>query len=109
MSAEPAGTPPHEIALREDRTLRLLHDDAEDVVEIVSDEGTIELRVRLTPQGPVLEMDAVRLKLKASENVDVECRNFRVRAQRGVDLDGKDVRVTGDGDVRVTGKMIYLN
>jgi hypothetical protein len=83
---------------------------AEDVVEVRAGSGALELRVRLTPDGPVLEMDAVQLKLRASENVDVECRNFRVRARRGVDLDGKgDVRVNGDGDVRVTGRMIHLN
>ena len=106
MPADPA---PQEVVLRGDRTLRLLDAAGEDVVEVRSASGALELRVRLTDAGPVLELDAVSLKLRASETVDVECRTFKVAA-RGVDIDGKgDVRVNGDGDVRVTGKMIYLN
>ena len=76
------------------------------------------MRIRLTPEGPVLQMESVRLSLKAAENVNVDCKNFEVRASEGVDVhsDGgmrlsgqADVRVDSAGNVIVKGEMIYLN
>ena len=39
---------------------------SEELVEIRAASGQVELRIRLTEQGPVLHMEAVRLKLKAT-------------------------------------------
>lgn len=89
-----------------------------DLVEIHANGGQLELRIRLTPDGPVLQMESVRISLKAAENVDVNCKNFEVRATESVDLhsDGgmrlsgqADVKIDSAGNVIVKGEMIYLN
>ena len=80
--------------------------------------GLLDLRVRMTPQGAVLQMESVRISLKAVEAVDVECKSFAVNATESLDLrSGGGMHVSGDADVRVDacgevhvkGKMIYLN
>jgi uncharacterized protein (DUF2345 family) len=78
----------------------------------------LELRIKLTEQGPVLQMESVRLQLRASESVEVETKQFTVKAEESatiqsggeVRLAGEaDVRVDANGEVHVKGKMIYLN
>ena len=78
----------------------------------------LELRIKMTEQGPVLQMESVRLQLKATESVDIETKQFNVRAEESVSVESKgdlklsgeaDVRVDANGEVHVKGKMIYLN
>ena len=98
------------VPLRRGRTLTLAPAGDDDLVEIRSSSGTLELRIRITEQGPVLEVETVRLSLRASESIDVDTKDFTVRAAGEIALTGKaDVRVGADGDVHVTGETIYLN
>ena len=84
------------------RTLALAPDGDEDLVEIRSASGAVEIRLRVTEEGPILEVEGVRLSLRAARSVDVECEEFNVSA------DG-DITLAGGGDVRVTGETIHLN
>ncbi|HEY1816986.1 MAG TPA: hypothetical protein VGG74_31775 [Kofleriaceae bacterium] len=102
-----------EVYLPGGRTLTV----AGEVVEIKSGSGMLELRIRLTDQGPVLQMESVRLELKATESVAIESKRVEIKATEELALSGKqvevdaeeDVHVEGKGDVRVIGKMIHLN
>ena len=107
---EPIRPPAAEVPLREGRRLTIASVGRDETVEIRSASGNLELRIRLTEDGPVLEMESVRLVLRAEESVDVETRDFNVKAAAGIKLEGKaDVLVNADGEVRVTGEMIHLN
>jgi len=103
------------LELREGRTLSVTEGD---LVEVRAASGQLELRIRMTDDGPVLELESVRLMLKATESVDVECEDFNVNAQRSVGIAAQseitisgaaDVRVDAEGEVHVTGEIIHLN
>lgn len=103
------------LELREGRTVSVL--DGE-LVEVRAASGRLELRIRMTDDGPVLELESVRLMLTAAESIDVDCEDFNVNAQRSVGIasqgeiavSGKaDVRVDAEGEVHVTGETIHLN
>lgn len=103
------------LELPEGRTLEVTEGD---LVEVRAASGQLELRIRLTEDGPVLELESVRLKLTAAESVDVECEDFNVTArssvgiaaQSAISVSGKaDVRVDAEGEVHVTGEIIHLN
>lgn len=106
-----------EVYLREGRKLILSEQGADQLVEIRNESGMLEVRILLTEQGPVLQMESARLSLKASELVEIESKRVEIRATETLDLDAdeisvhgdKDVNVTADNDVRVVGKMIWLN
>jgi hypothetical protein len=99
-----------EIYLREGRTLSVEQSGTEDLVEIRSSSGQVELRIKLTEDGPVLQMESARLSLKASEAVEIESKRVEIRATESVKLASKDeVKVEAEGDVRVNGKTIWLN
>ncbi|HVV83108.1 MAG TPA: hypothetical protein VHE35_08505 [Kofleriaceae bacterium] len=107
-----------EVYLREGRTLTVSSEGAEELVEIRAASGQVEVRIRLTEQGPVLQLEAVRMKLKAAEAVEVETKQFSVKAEQSVALasDGEltvtstgETRIEAEGDVRVVGKTIHLN
>ena len=67
-------------------------------------------RIKLTEDGPVLQMESVRLQLKASEAVEIESKRVEIRASETVQIASKDeVKVDAEGDVRVNGKTIWLN
>ena len=62
-----------ELYLREGRTLSVKQEGGQDLVEIRSASGMVEVRIKLTEEGPVLQMEAARLQLKATEaSRDVE-------------------------------------
>jgi hypothetical protein len=88
-----------------------------DLVEIKSSSGMVELRVRLTDQGLVLQMESARLQLKATESLEIESKRVEIKATEELALIGNEVNVEGEadvnvdakGEVRVVGKMIHLN
>lgn len=91
------------------RTLVLAPVGEDDLIEVRAPSGTVEIRLRITDDGPVLELESVRLSLRAARSVDVEASEFNVSADE-ISLTGKaDVRIDADGDVVVTGETIRLN
>jgi hypothetical protein len=106
-----------EVYLRDGRRLVLSEQGADQLVEIRNESGMLEVRIRLTEEGPVLQMESARLSLKASESVEIESKRVEIKASETLELEGeqvsvhaeKDASVTADEDVRVVGRMIYLN
>lgn len=99
-----------EIYLREGRTLSIEEAGADELVEIRSSSGQVELRIKLTEDGPVLQMESVRLQIKASEAIEIESKRVEIKATETLQLaSDNEVKVDAEGEVRVNGKMIYLN
>jgi hypothetical protein len=110
-------TDEREVFLRDGRKLVVMDQGTDQLVEIRSESGMLELRITLTPQGPVLQMESVRLQLKATESVEIESQRVEIKGTERVDVSGGQIKVAGEedvsvdakGEVRVVGKMIYLN
>lgn len=99
-----------EVYLRDGRTLSVEDGGAEDLVEIRSSSGQVEVRIRLTEDGPVLQMESARLQLRATEAVEIASKRIEIKATESLALtSGNEVKVDAEGEVRVNGKMIYLN
>lgn len=106
-----------ELYLRDGKKLVISEAGQDQLVEIRDAAGTLELRIKLTEDGPVLQMDSVRLQLKASESVSIESPKVEIKGSEQLELTGGEVHVQGEqevkvdstGDVRVVGKMIWLN
>lgn len=99
-----------ELYLREGRTLTIEHAGSDELVEIRGSSGQLELRIRLTEDGPVLQMESVRLHLKASEAVEIESKRVEIKATEAVQVSsGNEIKVEGEGEVRVVGEKIHLN
>jgi len=88
--------------LRHGRTVTVEPAGRDEVLEVRSASGVVELRVKLTDDGVVLQLEGARISLKATESVDVECKNFNVSAHADMHLQAK-------GDVHVDGQIIHLN
>jgi phage gp45-like len=109
-------TSEREVFLRDGKRLVVSDQGADQVVEIRNESGMLEVRIKLTDEGPILQMEGARLSLKATESVEIESTKVSVKADelalsgRTVTVSGEeDVNVNANGEVRVVGKMIYLN
>ena len=91
-----------ELYLRDGRTLVLGEQGGDQLVEIRNGAGMVEVRIRLTEEGPVLQMEAARLSLKASEAVEIESKRVDIRATETVDVNAQD-------NIVIIGKTIHLN
>ena len=99
-----------EVYLREGRTLSVESVGSDELVEVRSSSGQVELRIRLTEEGPVLQMESARLELKASEAVEIQSRRIELKASETLQLSSdNEIKADAEGEVRVNGKMIYLN
>lgn len=106
-----------EVYLRDGRTLSVADHGSEQLVEIRNEAGLLEVRIVLTEKGPILQMDSVRLQLKASEAVEIESKRVEIKGTEAVEVEGGEVTVEGErdvnveakGDVRVRGTKIWLN
>jgi hypothetical protein len=105
-----------EVFLRDGKKLVVSDQGNEQIVEIRNESGMLEVRIKLTDQGPVLQMEAARLSLKATESVDIQSQKVSVKAEElalsanSIEVTSEaDTKVTANGEVRVVGKMIYLN
>jgi hypothetical protein len=91
-----------ELYLHGGRKLVVSEEGGDQLVEIRSESGMLELRIKLTDDGPVLQMEAVKLALKATETLEIEAKKLEIRTER-------DTTVEAKGEIRIVGKMIYLN
>ncbi|MFA6045532.1 MAG: hypothetical protein WC718_11150 [Phycisphaerales bacterium] len=127
MSAEPTQHLPAktgEIAaagvahLPSGRTVFTSAEGGREQIEIRSATGDLELRIALTPEGPVLQLRGVRLEIDSTDTVAVRCKDFeitatdsiRMSAAKDVALDAAgELRVKSLGQTHVDGEMIHLN
>lgn len=75
-----------------------------------SAQGRLELRVRLTADGPVLDVEAVGLTLRSAGEVAVDCERFVVRTREDVAIEAGgsiSARAAGDLDVDVAGESTH--
>ncbi|HET9621361.1 MAG TPA: hypothetical protein VFP84_08355 [Kofleriaceae bacterium] len=99
-----------ELYLREGRTLRIDDAGRDELLEIRSSSGQVELRIKLTEEGPVLQMESARLQLKATESVEIASKRVEITASETLSLKSEnEIKADAEGEVRVNGKMIYLN
>ena len=91
-----------ELYLRDGRKLVVSEQAGEQLVEIRNESGMLEVRILLTEQGPVLQMEGARLSLKATESVSIESKQVAIKATENID-------VQAAGDVVVVGATIHLN
>ncbi len=106
------------LELSRGRTLAVGRDGHDECIEIRAAGGALELRIRMTEQGPLLQLDGVRLALRAADSIELECKTFSVTASEAVRVASRgtlelrserELNVDSTEDVRVRGKMIYLN
>lgn len=117
-SEETTETDEREIYLRDGKKLVVSEKGADQLVEIRSESGMVEVRIALTEQGPVLQMESARLQLNAQESIAITSKRVEIAATEelaitagAVDIEAEtavDVEAKA-GDVKVVGKMIYLN
>jgi phage gp45-like len=106
-----------EVFLKGGKKLVVSEQGGDQLVEIRSESGMLEVRIKLTEQGPVLQMESVRMQLKAAEAVEIESNRVEIKASEQVAIEGGKVAVTAEedatvdakGEVRVVGKTIWLN
>jgi NADPH-dependent glutamate synthase beta subunit-like oxidoreductase len=98
-----------EVYLRGGRKLVVTEQGGESLVEVRSESGMLEVRIRLTEQGPVLQMESARLSLKATEAVEIESQRVEIKGGAVKVHADEDLELDASSDVRVTGKLIYLN
>ena len=98
-----------EVYLRDGRKLVLGETGANQLVEIRSESGQVEVRIELTDAGPVLRMESVKLELKAEQAIELESKRVAIKAGEIKTESEESVEVDAKGEVRVAGKMIYLN
>ena len=72
------------------------------LVEIRNEAGLVEVRIQLTEAGPVLQVEAARMQLKATESVEISSKKVEIKTD-------EDIEVEAKGEIRINGKMIYLN
>jgi hypothetical protein len=91
------------LSLQHGRTLSVDTRSEGEFVEIRDARGTLELRVRLTQDGVVLQLEGARISLKAEESIDLDCKTFNVNADSDIRI------VSGTGELRVKGERVYIN
>ena len=106
------------VYLERGRTLTIASQGSGETIEIRSSSGQAELRIRMTEEGPVLQLDGVKLEITAEESVAVRCQEFTVDAEKSVNITSRagvrvvsaeEVNIESEADVRVKGEKIWLN
>jgi len=93
-----------EVYLRDGRKLVIGEQGSEQLVELRSESGMVELRILLTEQGPVLQVEAAKLSLKASESVEIESPRVAIKASEQLDVGAGRVRVEAEHDLKLEAK-----
>ncbi len=90
----------------------------EELIEIVEPEGEVVMRVRLTDAGPVISFQGAHIELKSTETLSLESKKVIIKAEEEAVVESKGslkidsskkLDIHSASDIRITGKMIYLN
>ena len=109
-------SPVFEQTLPSGHRLFIEHNNSE--VTIESPNGDSNVRIILTEERPIIELQSASLRLHSIEDIDISCKRYTLNAEEQVQLhsDGEltmdsrqEMRLTSKDDVRVNGKIIWLN
>ena len=87
-------------------------------IAVEDTEGNIAVRIRLDSQTPVVELDGAQIRLRSTDKVNVECKEFAVNAEENVHLNAgghltiestEELHINCEMDVRIRAKVIWLN
>lgn len=73
----------------------------QETIELKSRDGALELRITMTPDGPLIHVKGGSLAIEAAEAVSVACKRFDLRASGGISFAGGEVAVQSAGEVRI--------
>jgi hypothetical protein len=100
------------------RQVAVVEHAGQQAVEIRAASGQLELRIKLTADGPVLSLDGVKVEMNATESLQIKCKDFSLQATDSTIIESKgELKIKSDGDleldsvadVRVRGSKIWLN
>ena len=98
------------IPLPSGATVSLRSDLEGDDILVRSAGGAMEIRVRLTEEGPVLSLRGVRLEIEAQDSVAVKCREFAIHASEGLRVSAGNVEVQSDSEIRMrSGAQTFID
>ena len=99
-----------ELYLRDGRKLVVGEQGGDQLVEIRSESGMVEIRIRMTEQGPVLQMESARLSLKGTESVEIESQRVAIKATEQLELSSdRDIKIEAKEQAVMIGLPIHLN
>lgn len=85
----------------------VMETDAEDRprdLSIRAPDGRVCLKVILTPDGPVVELDSVSLSIAARGDLKMSCDNLQIDADNSLALNaGGDLSLSAGGELRTEG------
>lgn len=95
----------HALSLSGGRTLEVRtsseSDAGRDTIELKSRDGALELRITMTPEGPMIHVKGGSLAVEAADAVSVACKRFDVRASDGINFAAGNVSLASEGEVRI--------
>jgi len=90
------------IPLRSGGTVTIRSDGLGEDLVVRSAGGAMEVRFRITDDGPVLSLRGVRLEIEAADTVAVNCREFAVNAREKLQLSSSgSVEVRSAAEIRL--------
>lgn len=98
-----ATKPSKALALRGGRTLqvRTTGSSGRETIELKSRDGALELKITMTPDGPMIHVKGGSLAVEAADAVSVACKRFDVQASGGIRFAAGDVSVESGGEMRM--------
>ena len=100
------------------RQLAIRVDGDREQLVLVGLDGAVELQVVLTEDGPVLRMPSARVELAGADELHLAARRLHLQGEESVKVSsGGTVEIdsvgetnfTAEDDMRLKGKIIYLN
>jgi len=105
--------------LPDGRQLVLSWEGEDGEITLHAPDGALELTLRITPEGPVLQMNGGRVELSATESISLQSHTLHLSSTEKTTIEsggkGIEIKTTGDMDisadseVRVLASMIHLN
>ncbi|MEC7986990.1 MAG: hypothetical protein VX278_17610 [Myxococcota bacterium] len=122
LESEEAPQPPVADAKPARHTMRSGHEVEilldEDQLMVYSPEGKLSVKIALEEQGPSVEVEGAKLKLKSPQDIDMTCENFSVHANKDLYMNAnggliiestQELQLNCEVDVHIRAKVIWLN
>jgi len=96
--------PDHILPLKSGYSIEANKSNEPDFLQIKAPDGTICLNIKVSSQGPQVELQAASLSIKTKDNLSLNCKNFDISTHNNINLhSGGDVSLTAKGVIKSQG------
>ena len=87
-------------------------------IQVFDPDEKLQVVISLTQSGPIVHVEGAKIQMRSTSDIDMKCDNLRIHTNEDLHLNAnreltiestEELHINCETDIRLRGKMIWLN